>query len=178
MNWLAANGESGIAASPSAASVMTPNKQRVMNGVCLGGVCLLENPANQDQDSETPDISRTYSSPSAGAAPPAYSDDSPSKAESPSGDQSATSRAAAAVSSTAEMTYDEVKNKLAQAQAEIAKLKDGGLRQRNVKSGEGSEKQPVQQAAQAVKQQSAEGVSVQVVALLCLLSFLLAYFFF
>lgn len=105
-------------------------------------------------------------------------DDTPAKNDSPSGAQATAARAAAAVSSTAEMGYEEVKNKLAVAQAELAKLKESGLRQRNVKSSEGGEKKPVEQAAQAVKEQSAEGVSVQMVAILCLLSFLLAYFFF
>ena len=73
------------------------------------------------------------------------------------------------------MTYDELKSKLAQAEAQLATMKDAGLRQR-VKTPGGGEK-TVEQVAQQVKQK-VEGVPVQIVALLCFLSFLLAYFFF
>jgi hypothetical protein len=69
-----------------------------------------------------------------------------------------------------------LKNKLAQAEAQLLNLKDSGLRQRNVKSSS-DEKKPAGNTAQVVRQQPA-GVPVQIVALLCLLSFLLAYFFF
>lgn len=75
------------------------------------------------------------------------------------------------------MTYEELKNKLAQAEAQLLNLKDSGLRQRNVKTAASDEKTRSGNTAQAVKQQP-DGVSVQIVALLCLLSFLLAYFFF
>jgi hypothetical protein len=72
------------------------------------------------------------------------------------------------------MTYDELKSKLVQAEAQLATLKDSGLRQRKVP---GTNEKTVEQVAQQVKQ-TVEGVPVQIVALLCLLSFLLAYFFF
>lgn len=86
------------------------------------------------------------------------------------------SQAASTVSSTAQMTYEELKVKLSQAEAQLANLKDTGLRQRNVKVP-GSGDKTVGQVAQQVKQ-TVEGVPVQIAALLCLLSFLLAYFFF
>lgn len=65
------------------------------------------------------------------------------------------------------------------AEEELAGLRTSGLRRRNVKSGEGTDReaQPVARAAQAVKQ-TVEGVPVHVVAVLCIVSFLLAYFFF
>jgi hypothetical protein len=76
------------------------------------------------------------------------------------------------------MTYEELKTKLAKAEAQLVNLKDSsGLRQRNVKAVAAEGKVQAAQAAQAVKQ-SVEGVPVQIVALLCILSFLLAYFFF
>lgn len=75
------------------------------------------------------------------------------------------------------MSYEELKNKLAQAEAQLLNLKDSGLRQRSVKSASSEEKRPAANTAQVVKQQP-DGVPVQIVALLCLLSFLLAYFFF
>ena len=131
------------------------------------------------QNAETPDVSHNFSSPSAGAPPP-YEDD----ASAVDADEKApidtpaalASRAIPAVKEAGSETLEAVKAKLAAAQAEIAKFSDSGLRQRNVKSGQ-SEKVPAGELAQASKQ-SADGVSVQVVAILCLLSFLLAYFFF
>lgn len=131
------------------------------------------------QNAETPDVSHNFSSPSAGAPPP-YEDD----ASAVDADEKApidtpaafASRAIPAVKEAGTETLEVVKAKLAAAQAEIAKFTESGLRQRNVKSGQ-SEKVPAGELAQASKQ-SADGVSVQVVAILCLLSFLLAYFFF
>ncbi|KAL2158207.1 hypothetical protein VTH06DRAFT_4527 [Thermothelomyces fergusii] len=85
--------------------------------------------------------------------------------------------------------YEELKEQLARAEATIASLKNelaGGLRRRNTEaapSGDGSsaqgaklaraERQPEQQPPRAT-----EGVPVPVVAVLCLISFLLAYFLF
>ncbi|TQV95333.1 hypothetical protein V2A60_009634 [Cordyceps javanica] len=156
VNWLPAHGE----AEPNA-TLMTPNK-KLSNG-----------------NSDTPDVSHNFSSPSAGAPPP-YEDD----ASAVDADEKApidtpaalVSRAVPAVKDAANETLETVKAKLAAAQAEIASYRDSGLRQRNVKSGQ-NEKVPAGELAQATKQ-SADGVSVQVVAILCLLSFLLAYFFF
>lgn len=76
------------------------------------------------------------------------------------------------------MTYEELKAKLVQAEQQLVALKDNGLRQRNVKSTSNEDdKRPLAQAAQAVTQ-TVEGVPVQMAAILCLVSFLLAYFFF
>lgn len=83
--------------------------------------------------------------------------------------------AATAVSNAIPTTQEELKHQLADAKAQISKLTnqlgDPQLRQRKVQ--EASEKM------QTVVQQTGEtGVPVQIVAGLCLLSFLLAYFFF
>ncbi|EPE05677.1 msp domain-containing protein [Ophiostoma piceae UAMH 11346] len=76
-----------------------------------------------------------------------------------------------------------LKAQLAESQALNSSLRsDGGLRQRKVaadsseKSGATESSGVAPQLTQAVR--GTEGVSVQVVSILCLLSFLLAYFFF
>lgn len=143
------------------------------------------------QANETPDAPRTFSSPSAGhanstpsSAPPPYASDdgveedyANANTNAAANVKSAVSQAAAAVTETAQLTYEELKTKLGQAEAQLLNLKDGGLRQRNVKAASSDEKKPAGQTTQALKQRP-EGVPVQIVALLCLLSFLLAYFFF
>jgi hypothetical protein len=74
------------------------------------------------------------------------------------------------------MSYDELKAKLAEAQATIASYtQEGGLRMRKVAKGETSN-ETVNDIAHRV--QGTQGVPLQVVAALCLLSFLLAYLFF
>ncbi|KAG8404833.1 phosphatidylinositol-binding protein scs2 [Metarhizium acridum] len=167
VNWLAANSED--AHGPTAPAVSTPHKPSAVNGA-----------------TETPDAPRTFSSPGGNAnstplsAPPPYASDDPAeetddKSERP---KSAVSHAATSVSEAAQLSYEELKSKLAQAEAQLLNLKDGGLRQRNVKSASSEEKRPAGNTAQVVKQQQPDGVPVQIVALLCLLSFLLAYFFF
>ncbi|AEO57077.1 hypothetical protein MYCTH_2091488 [Thermothelomyces thermophilus ATCC 42464] len=93
---------------------------------------------------------------------------------------------ATTVKSAAAETYEELKEQLAKAEATIASLKNevaSGLRQR--KTGAASEDSSAEGAklAQAERQtdqppRPTEGVPVQVVAVLCLVSFLLAYFFF
>lgn len=88
---------------------------------------------------------------------------------------STVSSAVAAVSSAVPKSQEDLKQQLADAKAQISKLTsqlgDPQLRQRKVQ--EASEKM------QTVVQQTGEtGVPVQIVAGLCLLSFLLAYFFF
>lgn len=137
------------------------------------------------QVNDTPDgTTRTFSSPSGHAhslstphsAPPPYTSDDGADETDEKPRPSAVSQAAAAVTETAQLTYEELKTKLSQAEAQLISLKDSGLRQRNVKTTSGDDKKPAG-TAQAVKHQ-AEGVSVQIVAVLCLLSFLLAYFFF
>jgi hypothetical protein len=83
--------------------------------------------------------------------------------------------AATTVSNAVPKSQEDIKQQLADAKAQISKLTsqlgDPQLRQRKVQ--EASDKM------QTVVQQSGEtGVPVQIVAGLCLLSFLLAYFFF
>lgn len=157
VNWLAPVG----AGAPSA-PLSTPSK-RLSNGT-----------------PDTPDLtSRAFSSPSGNtetpsSAPPPYDTKSNEHDDEPVDVKSAVSQASATVASTAQVTYDELKQKLAQAEAQLVSLKDSGLRQRKVP---GSNEKTVEQVAQQVKQ-TVEGVPVQIVALLCLLSFLLAYFFF
>jgi len=74
------------------------------------------------------------------------------------------------------MSYDELKVKLAEAQATIASYaQEGGLRMRKVAKGETSN-ETVNEIAHRV--QTTQGVPLQVVAALCLVSFLLAYLFF
>ncbi|KAK0652968.1 PapD-like protein [Cercophora newfieldiana] len=164
--WQAASGEdqSGVAA--------TPVRNSLANGV-----------------EATPD-----------APPPAYSspqDDttitSPSQADEPEVKREPTQEpetapstipipSVAQVKSTAVDTYEELKGKLAQAEATIATLKDqatSGLKQRKPTTSASEEKTaaPTQALAQAARQ-GTEGVPIQIVAGLCLVSFLLAYFLF
>ena len=83
--------------------------------------------------------------------------------------------AAAAISNTVPTSTDELKQQLSAAQAQVAKLtqqaQDPQLRQRKVQ--EASEKMQT-----AVQQSQEGGVPLQIVAGLCLLSFLIAYLFF
>ena len=132
-----------------------------------------------------------YSSPGASdepgpssQSPPPYAAEEtaaePEKVEEKSTVQAAVSQATTVVANTAQATYEELKAALAAAEAQIANLKETGLRQRNVKSAntDDGEKKPVlAETAQAVRE-TVEGVPVQMVAILCLISFLLAYFFF
>ena len=74
------------------------------------------------------------------------------------------------------MSYDEMKVKLTEAQATIANYaQEGGIRMRKVAQGETGNK-TVNDVAHRV--QNAQGVPLQIVAALCLVSFLLAYLFF
>ncbi|KAM0432275.1 hypothetical protein ACHAPT_004815 [Fusarium lateritium] len=189
VNWLAANPELDESANRP---VATPNKQAIANGVGHENSDLwdlaTDNVPNQATD--TPDVSRTYSSPTlkeespSAPAPPPYQpehvpeeDEQPQPAEEPEV-KSTVAQATAAVKEAAEVSYEELKAKLSQAEAQIVSLRETGLRQRNVKpvSNE-EEKRPMLQTAQAVNQ-TVEGVPVQMAAILCLISFLLAYFFF
>jgi cobalamin biosynthesis Mg chelatase CobN len=170
VNWLAAGSNTDGASDAHHAALMTPSKPAVSNGAV-----------------DTPEVSRQFSSPSATAdssqspAPPSYSETAKRQPEAQEtkveSAKAAVAQAASTVSATAQATYDELKAKLVQAEAQIANLQDSGLRQRNVKSAAEDIKKPAAEMAQAVKQ-TVEGVPVQIVALLCLLSFLLAYFFF
>lgn len=89
----------------------------------------------------------------------------------------AVTSAAAAVSDAVPTSVEELKAQLAQAQATIASYtQDGGLRMR--KAVGGTAERTADATTAAVQQVTSEGVPVQIVALLCLLSFLLAYLFF
>ncbi|PHH72146.1 hypothetical protein CDD80_4744 [Ophiocordyceps camponoti-rufipedis] len=180
VNWLPAAGSDHGASVPQAGTV-TPNRQSMVNGV--GYSSAGKQPRSdkaQRNVSDTP-TSRTYSSPRGTTdsnPPPSYSaessfDNADAKSERP---KSAVSQAATTVSESAQSTYEELKAKLAQAEAQIVMLKDNTLRQRGSKAGVSESTTTSGPVAQAVKQ--ADGVPVQVVAILCLLSFLLAYFFF
>ncbi|KAK1778925.1 PapD-like protein [Copromyces sp. CBS 386.78] len=94
--------------------------------------------------------------------------------------------AATTVQNTASETYEQLKEQLAKAQATIASLQNdatSGLRQRKaaVADAVGEQASNVQATAQDLAQsarQGTEGVPVQIAAVLCLVSFLLAYIFF
>ncbi|KAF7544178.1 hypothetical protein G7046_g9841 [Stylonectria norvegica] len=173
VNWLEANPE--LDQGPSRPMAATPTKQTIVNGA-----------------NDTPDVARTYSSPgatddtapSSSAPPPYHSEDSfhgsnekvEEKADAPA--PGPITQATTAVTSAAQYTYEEIKAKLTQAEAQIASLTENGLRQRNVKTtAADNDRRPVAKTAQAVKQ-TVEGVPVQVAAIMCVVSFLLAYFFF
>jgi len=86
------------------------------------------------------------------------------------------------IASTIPVSSEDLKTQLAEANATIARLKDqlaeqAGLRQRKTTSENTNPSGPT--ALQQTQQQaSAAGVPLQVAALLCLLSFLIAYFLF
>lgn len=84
--------------------------------------------------------------------------------------------ASAAVVAAVPTSVEELKAQLAQAQATIASYgKEGGLRMRKA-AGMTGESGAVD--TQAIRQHVSQGVPLQVVAALCLISFLLAYLFF
>lgn len=133
------------------------------------------------QADETPEV-----------APPAYSspsDYSPGRSEPkssikeesrPEEKPSFAAPVAIATAKNSESSRDELKEQLLQAEKLIAQLKkdDGGLRQR--KPGSTAEVKPSAkpaELAQAVRT-GTEGVPIQITAILCLVSFLLAYIFF
>lgn len=87
--------------------------------------------------------------------------------------------AAAAISNSVPKDQEDLRRQLASAQAQVAQLKDqaaSGLRQRKAEVTSG-EKTVGQATAQAVRD-APTGVPVALVAILCLLSFLVAYFLF
>ncbi|EFX01162.1 integral er membrane protein [Grosmannia clavigera kw1407] len=78
-----------------------------------------------------------------------------------------------------EVTIASLKAKLAEANALIASLQDGGLRQRKAASTANPTDSTTAETAQLGQVvHGTEGVPVQIVAILSLMSFLLAYFFF
>ena len=80
--------------------------------------------------------------------------------------------------SSAAPSYNDLKSQLAEAQTKIASFsQDGGLRLRKNGGGE-SESAPGATTEVAQNVQTTEGVPIQIVAALCLISFLLAYLFF
>lgn len=170
---------------------VTPIKSTLSNGVSLHISITIETIADHasNQAHDTPDA-RSFSSPGTtdepapapSTAPPPYAtEDTPEpedeKPEEKPEAKSTISQATTAVTSVAESTIEELKAKLAQAEAQIANLREAGLRQRNVKTTVSDEKPAYPRTNQAVKQ-TVEGVPVQMAAILCLISFLLAYFFF
>ncbi|TGJ82090.1 hypothetical protein E0Z10_g6660 [Xylaria hypoxylon] len=146
------------------ATTTTPNKSTPLNGVHA-----------------TPDAAApAYSSPSdfgAGRSSPKSSLDEEFRPEEKA---SFAAPVAGATTKSSEPSHEELKEQLLQAEKLIAQLKkdDGGLRQRKT-AGTAVEKPNAKPAelAQAART-GTEGVPVQITAILCLLSFLLAYAFF
>ena len=96
--------------------------------------------------------------------------------------QGSLQQAAQRVASTIPASSEDLKVQLAEANATIARLKDQiaehtGLRQRKTTSEKTNSSGPTAMQ-QTQQQEAAVGVPLQVVALLCLLSFLIAYFLF
>lgn len=156
-----------------------PSQRRTYKQSC----CDLCDPLTDShtQQDATPDV-----------APPAYSSPNDYQTQEPAGsvgdrdikreDSSSPAGTFAAASSTAkgsELSYDELKAQLALAEKQVAQLKQdqGGLRQRKAGSGAADTKSQPAQLAQAVRQ-GTEGVPVKITALLCFISFILAYLFF
>ena len=83
---------------------------------------------------------------------------------------------------TSPQSYDapkeELKRDLATSQANVGALREQeGLRQRKGVTA-ANDAPSAKEVAAAVRPQGTEGVPIQIVAILCLVSFLLAYFFF
>lgn len=110
------------------------------------------------------------------------------EAESPQANQSyppPPPYAPSTVKTVAAETYDELKEKLARAEATIASLQgelSGGLRQRKTagpsSEGNGGAAGGAGQLQTNQQPPVTEGVPVRIAAILCLVSFLLAYFLF
>lgn len=98
--------------------------------------------------------------------------------------QSTISNAATAVMNAVPTSSDELQAQLAEAKATIARLtqqnEEQGLRQRKADAvnQDSRERITTGTTGMGVQQQPGDGVPVQLVAALCLLSFLLAYFLF
>ncbi|PHH64244.1 hypothetical protein CDD81_4858 [Ophiocordyceps australis] len=171
VSWLpSAGAKDQVSAVPQSGN-STPMKQSIVTAV-----------------DETPNAARHYATPRARADstprgsidPSSHTPDSKHDDDKSERPRSAVSQAATAVSDSAQTTYEELKAKLAQTEAQLANYRDSGLRQRGAKTaavGDESKSSTTKTAPQPSLKQ-AEGVSVQLVAILCLMSFLLAYFFF
>ncbi|KAL9132486.1 MAG: hypothetical protein Q9175_006345 [Cornicularia normoerica] len=98
--------------------------------------------------------------------------------------QSTVGAAASSVANAVPTSGDDVRAQLAQAKATIARMtqqsEEQGLRQRKTDAvnQDSRERITTGTTGMGVQQQPADGVPVQIVAALCLLSFLLAYFLF
>ncbi|MCJ1243528.1 phosphatidylinositol-binding protein scs2 [Trapelia coarctata] len=92
--------------------------------------------------------------------------------------------ASTSISNAASSTSETLQQQLEAAKATIAQLRgqmqDDGLRERKASAvkQDAQERSTTATAGMGVQTQPADGVPVQIVAALCLLSFLLAYFFF
>ena len=184
--------------------VATPVRRPAANGVCLPRIFLHLKPRQQltlpAQFDATPDTAPpAYSSPSddttiADDTALISQDESIDPRQEPETTQttqataySVPAVAAHAIKTAAAETYEELKDQLAKAEATISTLKNevaSGLRQRKATAATASDdkskaaQQPQLAQAERAGQQGTEGVPVQIVAVLCLASFLLAYFFF
>ncbi len=98
--------------------------------------------------------------------------------------QSSLGAATSSVANAIPTSSDDLRAQLDQAKATIAKLtqqsEEQGLRQRKTDAvnHDARERITTGTTGMGVQQQPADGVPVQIVAALCLLSFLLAYFLF
>jgi hypothetical protein len=86
--------------------------------------------------------------------------------------------AASTVANTTPTSSEDLRAQLSEAKATIAKLQQGVLGQRKSNEGNPDFKEQSPPGMRAIQQSTSEGVPVSIVAGLCLLSFLLAYFFF
>ncbi|KAI1269994.1 VAMP-associated protein [Xylariaceae sp. FL1019] len=139
-------------------TLQTPVKKQAPNGI-----------------EETPEAPPAYTPPSAYSAP-VRDEESPSEAPASS---SFAAPVAAAVTRNSDASNEELREQLSQAEKLIAQLKadQSGLRQRKGAPEEQSATTKPAALAQQVAR-GTEGVPIQITALLCLLSFLLAYVFF
>ena len=189
---------------PSEGAVSTPQHNHINGTVSAGTVWIfsprliecqrLGNDAPPAYGSPAPSYSSPAPeamSPSTRSANPAGSDslnDTRSITESASNVATSTkSNIGAAASSVADSvpaSGDDLRTQLAQAKATIARItqksEEQGLRQRKMDAinQDSRERITTGPTGMGVQQQPADGVPVQIVAALCLLSFLLAYFLF
>ncbi|KAI4088330.1 MAG: hypothetical protein LQ344_006159 [Seirophora lacunosa] len=157
-----------------------------------------------DGGNSTPSHQSTHGQPLGDEAPPAYGSPTPSfGSPGPStvnpvnraatdgqgktgfmGSKSNSSNIQSSVANTVPASSDELHAQLADAKAEISRLTQHGeeqnIRQRksDAVNQDARERITTGTTGMGIQQQPAEGVPVQIVAALCLLSFLLAYFFF
>jgi len=169
-----------LPAEGSTAAANTTPLKNGYNGLTNGATPDTAPPAYTSQRSPspeetyTPDTRRSVG----GGASSVRLEDEPSNARSLGDAKSSASNPAMPTTAppAVPLSYDELKAKLADAQATIASYaQEGGLRMRKVAKGETSN-ETVNEIAHRV--QTTQGVPLQVVAALCLVSFLLAYLFF